>query len=247
MRTYLLLWVELLERLHALVALDVHTVAHLAACRRSDRADAAVFAVRARRAEKHTVALNATHGDRLQVTDADHPAIAHLVHRYKLDESRKNRARTIRLAKVDLLEVERVGVGVALDLHDLADTHIDHAWLRRCRLSCGSLALLLFRLFRGRCRRGRGLLLFLGLARNLGEALVRWLKRHDRRVELCTLGHMRHVRKVAHERWVCVLCSGWERRNNVVHRRKERIVCRGRHVAAEERARLELLVERLYR
>lgn len=81
--------------------------------------------------KNHCKRLDTTHGSGLQVANTDQPTVLHLLNWDMLDQSRNNRP-GLGLADIDGLDVERVSVGVLLDLEDPADAKVDLPGLGGC-------------------------------------------------------------------------------------------------------------------
>uniref|UniRef100_A0A182FV07 Uncharacterized protein n=1 Tax=Anopheles albimanus TaxID=7167 RepID=A0A182FV07_ANOAL len=123
---------------------------------------------RCRGTHDHRFRQNATHFGRFQVTEGHHHAILHLLDRHELDQT-GNDGTWVRLAAIDLLHVQTVGIGMPGYFHDPSNAHIQSADIDRwffsrcccCRLLPFTGRFLFFRFFL------LGLFVFVGLFRCL--------------------------------------------------------------------------------
>lgn len=100
-----------------------------------------------RSSKNHGKRLDTAHGSRLQVANTDQPTVLHLLNRDMLDQPRNNRP-GLGLADINSLDVERIGVGVLLNLEDSANAEVNLPGLGGCGAhggdgGLGSLDLLL--------------------------------------------------------------------------------------------------------
>ncbi len=73
--------------------------------------------VRSRSAHDHPLGRDAAHLGRLEVAENDDHPVPHFLDGHELDETRNDRARGS-LSKIDLLDVQRIGVRVAVALNN---------------------------------------------------------------------------------------------------------------------------------